>query len=31
MMDEKLPAKRLEYATSKLQDALAALKLAERD
>ena len=28
MMDEKLPAKRLEYATSKLQDALSALKLA---
>ena len=28
MMDEKLPAKRLEHATSKLQDALSALKLA---
>jgi len=27
-MDEKLPAKRLEHATSKLQDALSALKLA---
>lgn len=28
MKDETLPAKRLEHATSKLQDALSALKLA---
>ncbi len=28
MTSEKLPAKRLEHATSKLQDALSALKLA---